>query len=790
MKPKTTIVLGVLLLACVVLALFSGDLFTSSKKPDDDAQAKEEKLFDPAPGKAVRLTLEGKTGSFVFRKEGDEWRILQPIRAKADKWDVDSIADAVKDLKGYVAEGVGNETTGLDKPLWTVTVVDEKDKTFRVLVGRPRPMKDNETYVRLGGSKQVHVAKVDLAYKLNKTLSEFRSDSVLDLKTDKIARVRITGRESFELVKKGDAWGIVQPISASADADKVKDLLDDVARVTASEFVDDEPEDLAPYGLDTPSLLAEIEMQPEKPATSQATTQETQPAPPKAGRKYGLAIGKRVRDKLYAKLTHEKPVFKVNESLLKDLQPKLVDLRVKKVLSLTRGDVAGVELVLPSGKATLSKQDAQWRMTAPLKGAADEDAVEKLLGDAADLKAADFKDGVEDLGLYGLDKPAGKITFRLAGKDETTTLLIGRKTLSGEMTFVKSAAGQAVAVVPTGDVKGLLAEPPTYWSRGILKLPDDAEVTHLQLRRTDETFTLARDPNDDWQLSTPLAAPGDKDHVEKVVDHLEDLRADKIVYLGPTIPDMYARAKDIMQVLVTAETPAPVPETQPASRPATQATTQATRPAATQPAATKPAATQPAATKPAATRPAPKPSIEKHQITVAKVGLHSYAWLAGTKVLAVGEFAPSLYDDLAAELRSRRIWTLDPDKIRGIRLTAEADSLELRKDGEDWTYTADRYVKIDAEKVGDYLKDIKELEAERFATHAPPPDPAKYALDKPWLTLEVTDEKGAASSLSLSHTGVSKTEDRYGQASAVPGVFVVSASDIEKLSKKLKDFKK
>ena len=88
------------------------------------------------------------------------------------------------------------------------------------------------------------------------------------------------------------------------------------------------------------------------------------------------------------------------------------------------------------------------------------------------------------------------------------------------------------------------------------------------------------------------------------------------------------------------------------------------------------------------------------------------------------------------------------------------------------------------------LKDIKEPQARRFITHKPAAKPADYGLDKPWLTLELTDEVGVKSSLSLSHKGASKTEDRYGTASTVQGVFEMEASVVEKMSKTLQDFKK
>lgn len=778
MKPKTTIILAGLLLAFIVYALFISGIFDGSK-PEKEPATQEQAIFEPAPGMWVKLTVEGKGGTFVFEKDGDDWRILQPVRAKAEKWRVDDIADPLKDLKGRPVEGGDAEPSGLATPRWTLTAVDDKNVTHKLLVGNPRPLEKDQTYVRPAGSDKTFLAKVDFAYKLDKTLGDFRDDTVLELDKDKIARLAVSGKTSFELVKRDEKWRVVKPVAALADEEKVKDLLGKFTSLSASEFVSDAPADLRPYGLDQPRLIVRIEMAPEEPKTPTTAKAETQPTTqpttkPKVGKKHGLAIGKQIGDKLYAKLLDEPCVFKIDNSLVKDLQPKVVELRDKKVMRLAADEVVAVQLALPGGAASLAKADGQWQMAAPHKGPADEQAVKDLLDDVAGLKAEDFKDEVTAPEVYGLDKPAATLTFRLEGKDETTALLIGsKKSKSGEMTFVRSKAGTAVAVVKTADAKKLLADPAAYWQRRLLKLPSEAKIAKVELRRTDATFILARDPNDDWSLSSPLAGKADKDQVNKVIDHLDDLKADKIVALGKDVPEKYAKSKSIMQVIFTTETPSPGAATQPASKPAAV-----------------PAASTPATSKPAATKPAPKPIVATHKITVAKIGSNSFSWVDGGEILAVGQFAAGLYDDLAGRLRDKKIWSVEPDDVTGVKLHAVADSLDLKKDGDAWQYTPDKYVKIDAQKVADFLKDVKDVNAKTFVTHKPPADASKFGLDKPWLRLQLTDKKGATSMLVVSHTGATKTEDRYATASTVQGVFILEADMIGKLGKKLKDFKK
>ncbi len=755
MKPTTIIILGALLVACLAVAIFTSDIFTG---PEPDKQTNDAaELFKPALGKVTQLTVQSDSGKSSFHRQGDKWRIVEPIDAQADTFAVDGLADAIKGIKAAEAEDVSDETTGLAKPKWIVTVTDDAGVTHKLMVGRARPMKSDQTYVRPNNSKKAFVAKLDLAAKLDKPLSDFRDKTVLNLSSDSIARVKIAGPKSFELFKRDGKWELTSPLAAPANPDSVRSLLSALARVTATEFVTDDAKNLAPYGLVSPQLLAEVEMAPVPPATGPASTQPaTGP-----GKVHTLAIGKQIGDTVYAKISDSPTVFQIRPALIQSLQPKLAKLRISKVLDIDVAAVTGVDISVPAGKAGFVKTEGQWLMALPLKGPTADGAVDKLLGDAARLKAESFKDNAADPVLYGLDKPTAELKFRMAGKGQAVTLLIGDKTPSGEMTFVRSAGATAVAVVRTNDLSALLAEPATYWNPELLKLPEGTRTASLELRRPDDTYHLAHNTGGDWTMTTPLAASANQEQVNKILDSLENLQAEKIVYLGNKVPDSYAKGKDIMQVVMTTVTDAP--------------TEPATSPAATKP-ATAPAATQPVVT--------------THKITVAKLGLHCYAWVDGGKLVTIGQFALSLYNDLSGEMRGRSIWSIDPADIRRVRVVSYSGSVTLKRADDGWTYTPDPYVKIDADKVATFLKDVAELKTDRYVKNATPTNLKEFGLDKPWLRLEMVDQAGKHISLTVSYAGKTTDKDRYAVSTSTPGVLLMPAEAIDKLAKTLKDFKK
>lgn len=757
MKPTTIIVLAVVLGACLAAALLSSDLFAPEKTDDTDEGPAA--LFDPAPGRILGVKIVGQDQTLVLARQGEKWRLVEPVDAAADAFSVNQIVDTVKDIKASEARDVDDETTGLGSPRWTVTLTDDKGAEHTLLVGAPRPLQPQQTYVRPGGSKASYIAAVDLADRLAQSAGDLRDMTVLDVQADKIERVKITGPESIELIRREGKWQLASPVAAPADDEAARKVVDALAQLTATAFVADEPGDLGPFGLATPRVLAELHMAPERPATT-ATSEPNQP-PARPGKVYRLALGKKIDDEVYARLADSPSVFRVRQSLFDSLQPKPVSLRARTILDINADAVTGVDIDGQAGKAGLVKVEGEWRMAMPRSGPASKDAMDRLLTDAAALKAESFRDDTDNLALYGLDKPRAEVTFRMAGTGASATLLVGKASPSGEMTFVKSAGADSVAVVKTGDLSAILSEPATYWDETILELPADTRVASMELRRTDDTYSLVHDANGQWRLTAPLTSKANEDQINKILDSLESLRAEKVVFVGETVPVAYAKSEDVMQVVLTTTTP---PDKAAATAPATApATGPVTDPNA--------------------------PVVQTRTLTVTKIGLHSYAWQGGARPTVVGQFPLTLYNDLSGELRGRGFWSINPAGIQQVRILTESDTLELKRDGSSWTYTKDPYVKLDAEKVKAFLDECAKIEADKFVTNRKPKDLKQYGLDKPWLVLELTDEAGHRTTLWVSYTGITKDKDRYAMTSAGAGVMSLPASAMATLARTLKDFR-
>ncbi|HUT62236.1 MAG TPA: DUF4340 domain-containing protein [Phycisphaerae bacterium] len=807
MKSKTLVALIALLLVCVAFVIVRNtSLFRRERSPDANTT---EPVFSPPPQDVRKLVIVSAQGRrLAFDKRDGDWRLVEPVAAKAASAKVSSLADTIAKLESErsfapgEADAVDDTVTYLDKPLWTVELVGADGRAVKLLVGKTTPLRKDRTYVRPEGDVRTYVVGKKLAELLKRPPREYRDKTVMSLTAEKVVRVSVSGREvrgTYELRKHKGEWGITAPVSAKANNDAVRDLIGAVGHVSAAEFVADEPASLAAYGLEPGKerLVVRLWVESNKPLptpTTAATTPATAPAPPPEV--HAIAFGAKAEDKVYAKLPDEPAVFQVRASLVDDVLKNLQKVRRKTVLDFEAGAVIGVDMELPDGPANLARQDNdEWLMSKPRAGKANSRMVDDLLAKMSTIEAQSWADQTAlPPSVTGLAKPYAQIVLHLMGTSETLRLLVGSTTGTGE-TYVQAAGSTSIATVKSSELQPLLASGAGYWHPVLFKLPTEHKVTRLVMKRRDNTFEIARGDDNAWTLTAPVAAPCDGDRVRKIIARLSDMTAVKVAHVGPDVPEKYLKAIKSVDVELYARAPQPttVPTSAPTTAPTTAASTQPTTAPSTRPAAPS-TASAPALTQPTTgptTRTAHGPEALAARIRVVKLQGKSFAWLPGEKPLAVGEFSAELYEDLAAELRDRAIWSVDPNEVRGVRIAAGPERTELRKEGSDWVNAQNPDEKLDSAKVGSFLNELQGLKADSFMTYKyAEADANKLGLTDPWVTVELKFSQGEPKRLVVSNRGQDETTNRYAAGADVDGIFVLPSGSASKLAKTLSDFRK
>lgn len=791
MKTRTTIILLALLLGGVGYLLYHQ--YSKSGTPATNESDTQAKRMLPPIDSIDRLSIQSPSGTLVLRREQEKWRIVEPMEAEAKAWQASSAATLVANLNYLRKYAPGDadlpkdDLTKLSAPRFVAAVTDGKGKSHTIKVGQ-RVLLASQLYAQVEGDAAVYVIDGDLESTLTRQAGEFRETAVVKFEADKARRLRLQprGLPAIQVVKiDKDRWALDEPVSARADGAKIQPLLSKLSSLSADKFVNDKPSpaDLIGYGLAQPQLVATVELEPEKPAIPPATgsapaTQATQPAP----KLYAVAFGNVVDKKVFARVGSAGSVFQLDEAVLKELQPKPADLRDKHVLDLPGGEITKVEIeLLGGGSSVLEKVNYDWTMKQPFAGAADEENLIGLLSLLRSMEASEFRDNPESPAAFGLEPPKGKITMHFRGSDATHTLLIGQTSASGQMGFVLPAGGKSVAVINSNDYARLNQPAPNYWGRTLLKLPADAELAQVTLGPAgSDKARLVRDERGQYKaLCGPALAdmgPADKEAATSLVDALRTVKADKLVALNNDLPAKYAALATKIEVELSYRTP---------------------KPAATGPATSSAPATgsAPATSSAPATGSAPASRAVEYQthqapaLVVAQDGDKCYVWQKAAKPLAVGELPAEFFKKLSAELRERAILNIDAAKAAGLKVAADKISIELTKSGEIWTYAADRFVKVGADQVKEFLTSLSQIKALRFVDHSDKPDLARFGLDKPAMTIEVKTDAPEPVRVLISRAAPVGAEGHYAWSSQAKGVFILGKDQPDQLQKGLEKFK-
>src|SRR5262249_41195872 len=143
----------------------------------------------------------------------------------------------------------------------------------------------------------------------------YRGRRVLDFDSAAIAKIDIKrAAESFALQHAEGDWKLTAPVAVAADKAKANNLADDLGRLEAVEYTNDDPkpEDLAKAGLDKPDLTAAIAFNDSSKAAQT------------------LQIGKQrdMKPEYFAKLAGGTSIFVVKKEIRDAIDKASLDFRI------------------------------------------------------------------------------------------------------------------------------------------------------------------------------------------------------------------------------------------------------------------------------------------------------------------------------------------------------------------------------------------------------------------------------------------------------------------------------
>lgn len=433
MRIRSTIVWIVVFLLLGGFAYYF-EFVVEKERKETEEKAKQLFGFETYQIRELKLTRSGKTIHCV-KGEGNAWNIIEPVQGVADESVVEDVLNglAAARIERVLSEKIDDPATfGFDKPQYEVEC-KSKDKTYHLLLGKKNPT-DYFYYAKYNG--KLLLIPYSISYSLNKELFEFRDKTVISVNTKQTSALEIeSGGVILKLVRQAPGgWKVIQPKTVDAGTGEVDKYITSVSLLRVTQFMEKYQSDPEVTGLDSPSLAIRLTVGENK-------TEKT------------LLIGKKVKDRYYARLGSGDEVFQLKALDVDNLKYSPDDFRSKQIFSFDKEDVQAIELEHSGITLVMKKVENKWELEKPERGPAKDLFVSELLSDILDLRVEKFLDpaaGTE----YGYDRPSIKITLRFEAEKEAA-LLVGSKV--EENVYVQ--VGPENYLVSAADVEQLKRDP-------------------------------------------------------------------------------------------------------------------------------------------------------------------------------------------------------------------------------------------------------------------------------------------------------------------------------------------
>ena len=325
--------------------------------------------------------------------------------------------------------------------------------------------------------------------------------------------IKSASGEVSTVTKAGGTWQITAPLAAPADETVMTRIVTLINGIEITRVVDENPTDLAQYGLAPPQVEVTIK-------TSGAAGTERLLLGTKA------AIGSAV----YAQLSSSPRVILVDGDVEDAANKGPSDLRDKAVFRIDRDKIDSLEIDSAGGTVQLVKQGLEWELTKPLHTHGDLGVVSELLTKLTSLQMASIIDSpAAGSATYRLDKPVFAVTVA-AGSSRETLQIGGRADPSNS--YARNLSRPIVFTIPTSVVDALKNEPAHYRRKDVFEF-QTIDATRLEVVRDGQTtvYEKATAPGSagKWRKLSP-SAPDIKD-IKDIEPAKMDTALSKLSYL-------------------------------------------------------------------------------------------------------------------------------------------------------------------------------------------------------------------------------------------------------------------
>ncbi len=414
------------LIGFIILALVGGYYYFYEIRYRGRREKKKElseKIFPVKKDDVTKIIYQKGKSKITLEHQGNVWKIVTPIRARADEKVVSSLLKTLPELKSFRKLSDvkwDNPIFGFTKNSAKITLFDKKGNRYFATFGGKNPT-NSYFYTLKGKSKTILLVWVYPDKLLNEGVYNFRFKKILPLSSDIVEGIHFK-KDNLDITlqrEKGHKWRILKPITAKGDRYAIEGFISTATEEKVIRFLDHPPKKPEMFGWDHPRMMITFNWH---------STQKTQEG---KGRKYiktaTILIGKnRDASHVYVKIASKPTIMIVKNDYVKELDKKLFDFRDKNVWNFEIDNVTSVRYENPDAHLIIEakkipKKD-EWEIIQPIKTLADTTSVEDWLWDLTGFRIKQFLTESELSELTRGTLPSYKRLFVITTKKSGTPL--------------------------------------------------------------------------------------------------------------------------------------------------------------------------------------------------------------------------------------------------------------------------------------------------------------------------------------------------------------------------------
>ena len=401
-RYRTTLLLAVVF-AGLVVYVYTIEVPTMEQQSIQRTETQRLLPFDYRD--LTRVTYTTRTERILMsRDERNRWRILEPVAARGDAREIESVLRALEigKISRVIQEdesekGEPAEPYGLQSPYVTIDLTT-RDDTESLALGNTGPL-SSTLYARRGSDQKILLTTLMVGDFRAKTLETFRLKDILFFDRTQANRIQLQTPNQTLALQRGSGfhgpvsgWDFTSPVNAPADKTAVGILLMTLEDLTATGFIDSQTEKEALLNqLGNPSLTVTVH-------TAQRGHHVAFFEPATTG---GDA---------YAVTSSKDPMYRIPAHVLRELPSDMFHLQDKRLFGLEVEDIALLTVRTRDSRYTLIQQHGAWYLegqeTAPIDQQQVILFVSRLVDLPAELPVSETNNNPE---AYGLMPPTVEI---------------------------------------------------------------------------------------------------------------------------------------------------------------------------------------------------------------------------------------------------------------------------------------------------------------------------------------------------------------------------------------------